>query len=340
MFQLADGDVSVAEIVQRLEPALAHHVLKDIVLFSTTERAPVVADLFTERNLIPDRRLAAQLARVDMTRCLELIRRLARTIDGRTAHIESVTSAYLSARDTGPVPDELAAIWSELPALYPDDDGVVAAQLEVLAAEDPKNVLAALDRAFDQIGASMFLGVAARVVHSAMPHDRDGALALAAVGSPLQRALVAEGIGQAEASAPELPELFDEIVDEWSDDTRRVDRSHGGTVRLLFPLLRTAIAMRDFARLQSAVNLLQPSQSMLAAATWKPMRAINLTDQRWRTQIWDELVAATQAGEEAFVADLPPEVGAAAWKLESLPMDDLPWFDANHLASDLGPAKP
>jgi len=331
LFRLADGDGQFREITDGLEPDTASIVLKDAVGFVSASHAVALSDALADRKLVPGPRVAAQLARVSMPKCLELLSRLARIVDGRIPCIESVTAAYLSAFGVGPVASELVAIWASLEQRYPGDADLAAARLEVLAIERPQQALEALATALDDHGASALLNVAAGVVGAAMRHDRDATLDFADEGWPLQRALVLEGIALTEPSAPEIPVLFDRILDDWQDPGVRVDRSRGGTVRLLFPLLRAAISARDFDRAHAVVAALQPSSFMLSAATWKPMRSINITDRIWRPHVWDELVAATRGADEAVVSSLPPAIGAAAWKLETLPFADLPWFDTKHL---------
>ncbi|MFT3692332.1 MAG: hypothetical protein QM831_04270 [Kofleriaceae bacterium] len=324
LFRLADGDERLAEIIESLDADTASIVLKDAASFTSATLTPILADALEARQLTPGQRFVARLAQISLPRCLVLLHRLQRS--NVEAFIESLAAAYLSLRALGPAPRELVTLWNEMLERFPTNEEVRAAQVAVLAIEAPHETPAALASGLEEVGSFAFANVAANIVGAAMKHAHSAMLELAGEGWPQTRALVLEGIAHAEPLAPELGELFDRTVARYRDCGGRIDRTPGGKIELLFPMVRTAIAMRDFERARTAISLLQPSGFMLAAATRNAMRAINLEDEIWRPTIWEQLVGATDGLDDAQVSSLEPTIAAATWKLETLPIASLSDF--------------
>lgn len=337
LFAVENNQAQLSHALEHLDDVTLRNVLLDVVAFVDERHVVELADALTLHEVVPSpascARVAALLARRDLSRCLALLARLGRTTDAQRAHALSVAAAYLASGASGDIPSELRAAWHDLrsrpaDAVWAAD--LAAAQLAVAAVEEtPQRALALLEAAIAEYPAVELGDAPARVVAAAIKTDREGVLALVE-GWPARRAVLLEAIAHAEPAAPELASNVDAVLHAWRHKPG-VDRTPAGTIETAAPLLATTITMRDPARARRVAAELQPSRFTLRNSTWAAMREWNLADETWRPSVWDELVSATDADDELAVPTISDEVYAAWWKLETLPLTELPWFNARSL---------
>jgi hypothetical protein len=330
------GRRAVDNAIAHLDETQISTFLSDLSSFVDAPLAAAVDDALAKYGVAPSPRLAAVLAISEPARCAGMLARL-KDADEMYDLVPALSAAHLARLDRNlAVPRAFTEMWTEIDRDKPPSDceaAVYEARLKLEARRDPIAAIASLRDAVLQVGGTYLGAGLTAVVTRAATVDRATAWALTRdLRWATARALALEGLAWIEPRAVEIEPTLRGLLDEWRAGGPNIDKSPTGAFQLAMPLLAASAHARRADLGHAVIKVLGPSPFEIKMATGHETRRANLEDGAWRPETWDGWVdprpdgAAAAMPAAAALPELDDVALAAWWKLDTLPLRELPWY--------------